>query len=228
MKALIFVLLGLAMSQAWAAALGLFPSVPEYSAAELNRLGFVEFTSARPDSHAPIAVDLRLNGERVRDPFKVFNERLLARLPEGQPIRVTDNHWEFPVGTMVAHELRFNDGPRTLFELRLVEKLDERLWGYGAYLPEGERLVLRRNSEQERKAYALTDPEGREMAITLATVPQKACARCHSAARLSNEPVQDFEEAGPCEFQPENASLRDTWARRFQTERGWNPFERTP
>lgn len=216
-------------AHAFAERLGLFPSANEYTFENFAKLGLVEFESSRPDAHAPIAIQMALNGKRVTNQFVLFNERLLARLPDQSPILVqSEDTWDFPVGAMVVHELRFNDRARTLFEMRVVEKLDDRHWGYGAYVPEGDRLVLRRHQDSEKKNFLLEDEEGKAMAISLATVAQRVCAQCHSTAGLGRMPVGSSEEAGPCEFQPKNGTLRSTWAAKFFKERGWNPFERKP
>lgn len=228
MKFLACALLTFLGPAALADGLGLFPSTKEYTTEAFARLGFVEFESSRPDSHAPIAVSMFLNGKRVSNQFVLFNERLLARLPEKSPILVSNEGWEFPVGTMVVHELRFNDAARTLFEMRMVEKLDAKLWGYGSYVPDGERLLLRDHHESEKKTFLLEGPDGNPMSISLGTIAQRVCAQCHASAGLAGVPMGYAEESGPCEFQPKNGSLRTTWADKFFKVHGWNPFERKP
>src|SRR5438128_466595 len=69
----------------------------------------------------------------------VFDEDHGALLPHGARIRRRWNGtgqevWDYPVGTRVVHRFFLNTEPRRrLFELRVVEKLADGRWAFGAY-----------------------------------------------------------------------------------------------
>jgi hypothetical protein len=208
---------------------GLLPSSADYPASSfIEDFGFVEFESSRPGFRAPLAFQVTVNGTRLSSAKAVFHERMVARLPHNQPIEVVElpagEVWRFPVGTMVAHEIRFNDKSATLFEMRVVEKLDEKNWGYGTYVQTNDRLLLRTTPTSETKEFQLTDTDGKPLSIRLRTIPQASCARCHAQTSIGPEPQQLAEETGPCEFHPGNVNLRTSWASAFTALRGWAPF----
>ena len=229
--------------------LGLFPLREKFDSTDLKKMGFVEFHSSR-DIRAPLALRLTANGKKISNQLEIFSEKVYAFLPGQSPIEVrsksnggndlgAQEEWNFPIGTMVAHEVRFNDVKKTLFEVRIVEKRDTQYWGYGSFVPQhsnsssssGESesaLTLVKSPDFEDKTVELIfDKQGVQENVKLSfrTVPQKVCAQCHNGISLNQNPRKFVEETGPCEFHPGNGTLRTEWSQNFFRQNGWQPFK---
>ena len=116
----------------------------------LEKNYFLEFDNYRDRPRAPIAAGININGKPVRsiqEIFTVFSEKVFAHLPEGQTIKSslnTDNKevWRYPIGTQVVHRITLNDDLDTVFELRMIERVNNKKWAFGVYHEENNQYKL--------------------------------------------------------------------------------------
>ena len=213
----------------------------------LEQNGFVELgkeATSQMDLISPIGSRITVDGIVVspRDrPLlsEIFEERFLARLPDGKQIQVGKDTssrevWSYPVGTEVVHLLSFKDAGHseaTIFELRMVHKLTYGLfgqWAFGLYTPVQDG-TLRLNSFEDpatpndRKFTAKT-ALGRSVEVAIRRIPLQSCRGCHLMASPSGHQYASEASAGPCGFVPANTALKTDWASRYLKERGTAPF----
>jgi hypothetical protein len=208
--------------------LGTQPTTPHYKIDFLQQDLFIPYQPLNGTRRAPIALSIKINEEPINPSHDIFLENFYANLPDGKTIKIkNENHsnekWMYPVGTRIVHEIRFNDSKQTIFEARMIEKVSEKIWGYGIYDPISHAYQLR-TIEPAFNEYQLQTQEGLPLNIKLRKVSQATCSRCHTRAGFIQEPVGAFEETGPCEFGPINTSLKTVWAKDFHSKKGWWPF----
>ncbi len=244
---MILILFGLAWclpfgwgSQSAAQVEPLYAGLPEALPADyLKREGFVRFFQASGVSVAPIAYNIRINGERIEDLPRGTLDRIFdhtffsVRLPDGMSIRIgTDAQgreiWDYPAGTEVAHQILLRTLPvATLYELRIGRKRADGRWAYGIYVPvEGEeslRLLTHRGLPPH--SLRLEVSGSRPWNITMKRMGTEACRACHFAHSSSRYQFRNREEAGPCGFGPHNQELTRSWADTYFEKHGYRPFE---
>jgi len=208
--------------------LGTQPSISHYKIDFLQENLFIPYQPLNETRRAPIALSIKVNKEPINPSHDIFLENFYANLPDGKQIKIKNENlntekWLYPIGTRIVHEIRFNDSKKTIFETRMIEKMSEKIWGYGIYDPTSTGYQLR-TIEPAFNEYQLQTKEGLPLNIQLRKVSQATCSRCHTRAGFINEPVEIFEETGPCEFGPNNKSLKTIWAKDFQDKKGWWPF----
>lgn len=160
-------------------------------------------------------------------PSEVFSDAEAALLPPGERIRRRTNgagqeFWDYPVGTRVIHVFHVNTSPRTLFELRLVQKFPDGTWSFGAYEPDADgRLRLRRR--MERVVFDADVPRGR-VRVDMNRLHPESCRLCHALHSPNNYQYRDEAHTGPCGFGPANPRLMTRWAPAYERRHGYRPF----
>ena len=157
----------------------------------------------------------------------VFEEDHAALLPEQVRIERRWNSageevWSYPVGTRVVHRFFLKTAPRRLFELRVIEKLPDGRWAFGAYEARGgAHLRLRRRMVHE--VFDVELPRGR-VGVEMDRLHPESCRLCHAVHSPQAYQYRDREHAGPCGFGPANPSLLTGWAPAYQVRHGYWPF----
>jgi len=157
----------------------------------------------------------------------VFEEDHAALLPLGARIERRRNRagqevWGYPVGTRVVHRFFLRTAPRSLFELRVAEKLPDGRWAFGAYERRaGPSLLLRRRMVHE--TFEVDVPRG-HVGVEMDRLHPESCRLCHAVHSPQAYQYRDREHAGPCGFGPANPSLPTEWAPAYQLRHGYWPF----
>lgn len=188
--------------------------------------GFVRFTHVDGDV-APFGGRIKISPPdlKVTD---VFEDESFARLPDGATIRRDASGpreiWDYPVGTRVLHRFYFKTEPRTLFELRLVQKLPDGKWAFGIYTADGagERLPLHREGSPALAYEVLI--RGRQVHVDMLRMSPSSCRACHFHMGHGGYQYPDQERVGPCGFSPPNPHLLTDWARDYRARHGAEPF----
>lgn len=206
----------------------------------------------KPYTPAPIATHFVFNGVSVgtRDhetQLEVFEETSFAKIPTGTKILSTKDRqnreiWEYPVGAAVVDLIRFRDERKTIFELRIVQKMPNGKWVFGSYSPDANRqLRLNTYPEWPDDSFSVTLSEGPRKGIKthvdLKRIRLSACQACHFVNTLADYQYEqskpsgelDFQKSieatGPCGFVPTNPYVRSEWAPLFEKTYGVSPFK---
>ncbi len=193
---------------------------------------FLTFQSELEPFSSPIARDLTINDEFISPIDQILSESFWISLPDQTQILQTsaptgEKRWQFPVGTQVAHEIKFKDAHQTLFELRILEKLPGEVWGFGAYIlnPNGDDdLILQTEAMEQRRELKLGSPEGREWLVKIAPLRQRTCAGCHQATTSNPAPEGEADKVGPCGFTAANPFVTGEWVQKFRAAKGYSPI----
>jgi hypothetical protein len=158
----------------------------------------------------------------------VFEEDHAALLPPGARIKRHWNGagqeiWDYPVGTRLVHRFFLRTAPRrSLFELRIVEKLPDGRWAFGAYEWRGGRKGhLRRVMAHD--VFEVDLPRG-HVGVEMDRLHPESCRLCHAMHSPQAYQYRDVEHVGPCGFGPANQSLLAQWAPAYQARHGYWPF----
>lgn len=210
----------------------------------LERSGFVEFQESFPHFSAPFIVRVTLNGQTVPPQdiptlSKLLEERTYARVPAGIPIRRELDRqgqeiWSYPSGTEVAHEIRWKSMPSTLFELRIVKKLDDGTWAFGVYSPSQLKdalspLRLHTYSGLKQDSVVFTQASsGEKMDVQFSRINLQSCRGCHFVSTRSKNQFSSVKETGPCGFVPALGAETEAWAERYRARAGFQPITASP
>lgn len=195
---------------------------------------YLAFENFRSRPRAPIAVGIFINGKRpttMSEILAVFSEEFKALIPEGKSIIESKNEagqfvWRYPVGTKVIHQLNFNDDNKTLFELRMVERVTDSRWAYGVYHPKEGQLSLQDYKGQLPKEFILKTSEGRPLNIKLRHIPLQVCQNCHRNTTSAPHQYTSLQDVGPCEFTPVNPKVKKEWVNSFIKAFGRSPISK--
>ena len=218
----------------------LYSGLPDSLPAEvLTDPAFIEFQQAPNSSGSPLGSRITFEGELIGTPEKrrdLFLEKFIATLPLHTHILVSQDSrsrdvWNYPVGTRVAHWIRFKSTGQETFELRLSEKLAGGNWAMGSYSPRvgaagDSPLFLNRYLGTPEFSIQITRASDQlEGELHLNRINNQSCQACHFVQSGSQYQFQHREEAGPCGFGPMNPNIAGDWANRYRQSRGESPFE---
>jgi hypothetical protein len=194
---------------------------------------FLEFHNYRAMPRAPIAARVVINEEPVRsfeELLKVFSEEVMAHIPEGQTIKASRNNmnkevWRYPVGTQVVHYLTFNDKDSTVFEFRMMERVNDKRWAFGVYHKDEQEgnFKLQHYKGLLPKEYSFEGRDGKDYNLKLNHIPLHVCQNCHNRTTSAPHQYNNIEDVGPCEFTPNNPKVKKDWVNKFIKERGYSP-----
>ncbi len=199
----------------------------------------LEFQQDSRSFGSPIGSRITFEGELVGTPEKrkdLFLEKFIATIPLHTHIRVSQDSrsrevWNYPVGTRVAHWIRFNSTGQETFELRMSEKLASGNWAMGSYSPRrgaalDSPLFLNRYIGTPDFSIQITrDSDQLDGELHLNRINNQTCQACHFVQSGSQYQFLHREEAGPCGFGPMNPNIVGDWASRYRQMRGESPFE---
>ncbi|MBT7610906.1 MAG: hypothetical protein HN576_14185 [Bacteriovoracaceae bacterium] len=194
---------------------------------------FLEFHNFRTMPRAPIAARVIINEEPARsfeDLLKVFTEKVLAHIPDGQTITATRNNmnkevWRYPIGTQVIHYLTFNDEYDSVFEFRMMERVSDTRWAFGIYHKEENKFKLQHYKGLLPKEYSFVGKDGKDYSLKLNHIPLHVCQNCHNRTTSAPHQYNNLEDVGPCEFTPNNPKVKYDWVKKFTQERGYSPIQ---
>lgn len=225
-----------------------YPLRSELPVSYLQSGDFLPFQSALPPFAAPLARGFRVAGQDQPMLTDYFAESFWIALPnQGRILEIPvgeleaefsgdpadpmskDYRWQFPKGTVLAHEIRFRDSQKQLFELRILENIDGKNWGFGAYVPgqqtaATDQLVLQTPEMEESRTENLVSDNGQVWNLHILPIPQRACARCHHGASSNPHRPDQVDETGPCGFTSRNPFIEKDWASMFLQKKGYFPF----
>lgn len=192
---------------------------------------YLHFENFRTRPRAPIAGGIRINGERVRsmeEIFAIFSEEVAAVLPEGTTIKESKTEdgklvWRYPIGTRVIHQLNFKDDKKSLFELRMIERVSDKRWAYGVYHPINGQLELANYTGHKDREFNLKMPNGKQTHVKLHHIPLHVCQNCHNRTTSAPHQYESLEDVGPCEFTPSNPKVKNDWVQGFVRAFGRQP-----
>lgn len=193
---------------------------------------YLYFENFRTRPRAPIAGRVVINGKRARtmdDLFQVFSEDVAASLPKDQKIKESINSegqtvWRYPIGTKVIHQLDFKDDKKSIFELRMMERVNDKRWAFGIYILNGNKFELQDYEGHKDEEYHLKQ-NGDDLHIKLHHIPLHVCQKCHSRTTSAPHQYKDLMDVGPCEFTPTNPFVKKDWVENFKREFGYDPIE---
>lgn len=196
---------------------------------------YLEFHNFRTRPRAPIAAGIKINDQPVRsleEIFSVFSEEVAAVLPEGQTIKEsTDSEgrivWRYPIGTKVIHQLNFKNDKKSLFELRMIERVSNKRWAFGVYHPIEGKLKLANYPGRLPKEFNLRTHDGKPLNIKLSHIPLNVCQNCHNNTTSAPHQYESRIDVGPCEFTPTNPNVKDKWVKEFISAFGRKPVTKT-
>lgn len=207
---------------------------------------------------APIASRIHFNGTPVgpldrATQRRVFAESTYAMLPPGTRIATSIDalgraHWNYPVGTTVAHRIALRSEPERIFELRIARKRLDGVWAFGTYSPDDlddqqPAATLRLENYSSFPAARLRlrpagATPGTELAVSLNRISLSSCRGCHFANSTADYMYErrqrpdgpldipaSIAAAGPCDFVPNNPNVTGAWAAAFQSRFGYSPFD---
>lgn len=206
----------------------------------------------------PVAAAIEVDGQAVKQDAwdlldLLFQQHSYAVIPEDAEIRESRDekkrmHWDYPVGTLVAHEIFLRTKPVQLYELRLVWKAENESWVYATYSPTLEQasvdirrpLTLNRytSDRDNRIEYPLLnfpfwphEEPGIQTKMKIQRINLKSCQACHFATSPSSYqygsiPKEAIPVTGPCGFTPSNPFVRSDWVPRFKRVFGYHPIVR--
>jgi hypothetical protein len=208
----------------------------------VEREALVPFTQEPDGAQAPLGVRILVNGKPVLDRSQLaelFEEDFQASLPKNTSILVTLNSdgkevWHYPVGTRLAHRVRWNSPHKPIYELRIAERLASGAWALGVYAP-SEPSAEVQPSTLQLSQYSGTQPlkvrfesaqTRKPLEVSLERIPLHSCRNCHNATSSSAYQFERPEDAGPCGFGPGNRAIRGAWAQRWAAQTGLPAFSR--
>lgn len=192
---------------------------------------YLEFENFRTRPRAPIAAGISINGERVRsmeEIFAIFSEEVAAFLPEGKTIKEsTDSEgrlvWRYPIGTKVIHQLNFKNDKKSLFELRMIERVSDKRWAFGVYHPVNGKLELQNYQGRLAKEFNLRTTDGKDLNVKLSHIPLNVCQNCHNNTTSAPHQYESRQDVGPCEFTPVNPKVKNDWVNGYVQAFGRSP-----
>lgn len=166
-----------------------------------------------------------------------FEDEEWARLPAAMTIRRDQSRgyeiWHFPAGARIAHRI-YQRSPRRLFELRLVQKLEDDdaigtgRWAYGVYRPVRGSAALKLYrlgpGVAEELAEMWADVGGTLRPFPTRRLHPESCRHCHIAHGRGSYQYPDQDRAGPCGFVPRNTAILTGWAPAYTRRHGYFPF----
>lgn len=190
---------------------------------------------------------------------KLFSQDTFASIPQGSKILVRKGakspdgsgkeFWEYPVGTLVAHRIRFKSERKMIYELRLVWLNAKREWVFATYSPDEailaqgtEAVTVLKLNQYSRKpelptyrydaVFPLWAPgQTTSVAIKRINIENDSCKRCHFATSPAFYQYQilgpdsridlnaSIQNTGPCGFAPTNPYVRSQWEPRYMRTR---------
>lgn len=197
----------------------------------LEKKQFIDFENFRERPRAPIAAGININGQPVRsmeEIFKVFGEIVSAYLPDGETIKSSTDEagkevWRYPVGTQVVHVVTFNDDQNSVFELRMMERVDDKRWAFGVYHIDGNQYKLQHYTGLLPKEYHVKGKDGEDYQVKLKHIPLHVCQNCHRNTTSAPHQYENLQDVGPCEFTAQNPKVKNEWFEAFKTSRGYEP-----
>ncbi len=191
----------------------------------LEQEKFVAFEEPVAERPAPLGFAFEINGEKVAASNRaklqsVFAESQLVKVPHGKSIQsIRDEKdrpvWIYPTGTEVVHLISFRSKEKTIFELRMIRKLENGTWAYGSYSPSLEcQQGLKLNTYSGVPPYETTflNEENQATSVKLKRINLQTCRGCHFSDSPADYQYKTKEEAGPCGFVPTNPHLNSSWA----------------
>lgn len=207
---------------------------PELSLTHVEDNDYLSFENFRERPRAPIAAGILINDKRpttLKEILAVFSEDFKAFIPDGKTIKESTNNdglpvWRYPVGTKVIHQLNFKDDKSTLFELRMIERVNDKRWAYGVYHPKEGQLSLQDYRGQLPKEFILKTKDGRPLNVKLRHIPLHVCQNCHRNTTSAPHQYQGPKDVGPCEFTPVNPKVKKDWVRAYEEAFGRSPVSK--
>lgn len=202
--------------------------LPKSLPKNILRSGFLSYAPNPDGLQAPLFSSFQIKGNAYPSLSDWMSESHHAYLPEGQKIEYSTDKfgreiWNYPTGFRVVHLIELHSTPPEVFELRIVEKLENGRFAFGVYLPAGEHFELMEEADRSQQKRVKSGRRGTSE-LTFQRINIRSCRHCHSSTTNSRYQYSRIDLTGPCEFAPGTKGLRERFTKEYLKAFGVSPF----